>query len=110
VSCLYRLQKSSNCCNCQAFHAGTGLLWDHYLLGGSSLSPIPGFYLNTVHQGEPSRHLWVGNLDQSVATKKLWEVFSCAGEVQSVSRFKAHAFVDYVSLKAATKAHTYLQV
>jgi RNA recognition motif-containing protein len=61
-------------------------------------------------QGEHSRHLWVGNLDQNVGQRALWEEFSRVGKIESISRFKGHAFVDFTSVQSAEKAHKYLQV
>jgi RNA recognition motif-containing protein len=61
-------------------------------------------------QGEHSRHLWVGNLDQGVHKRQLWDEFARVGKVESISRFPSHAFVDFVSVRSAEKAHKYLQV
>lgn len=65
---------------------------------------------NAAVKGEASRHIWVGNLDPSISTKEVHEEFSYYGEVESVSRFRFHAFVDFRKVSYAIKAYNELQV
>lgn len=59
-----------------------------------------------------TRHLWVGNLPETIRNEKIVEHFTRYGRVESVKILPRRsveggraAFVDFVDIRSATKAH-----